>query len=63
MVRPERHTLLFVFRSSAIEKRKRRKELQRLDADFLFTLKFDEDGNWKIVKTHQMSEKELEEEQ
>ena len=25
---------------------------------FLFTLKFDEAGNWKIVKTHRMSEKE-----
>jgi hypothetical protein len=23
-------------------------------------LKFDADGNWKIVKTHQMSEKEIE---
>ena len=34
-----------------------------LDANFLFTLKFDADGNWKIVKTHQMSEKELKEEQ
>jgi hypothetical protein len=34
-----------------------------LEAAFLFTLKFDDTGNWKIVKTHQMSEKELEEEQ
>jgi sugar lactone lactonase YvrE len=31
-----------------------------LEAHFLFTLKFDADGNWKIVKTHQMSEKEIE---
>ena len=31
-----------------------------LDANFLFTLKFDADGNWKIVKTHQMSDKEIE---
>jgi len=29
-------------------------------ADLLFTLKFDEAGNWKIIKTHQMSEKEAE---
>jgi hypothetical protein len=29
---------------------------------FLFTLKFDDADNWKIVKTHQMSKKELEEE-
>ena len=28
----------------------------------LFTLKFDEAGNWKVVKMHRMSEKELEEE-
>lgn len=34
-----------------------------LEAGFLFTLKFDSAGNWKIVKTHQMSKKELEEEQ
>jgi hypothetical protein len=29
-------------------------------AHFLVTLKFDEAGKWKIVKTHQMSEKEIE---
>ena len=28
--------------------------------DLLFTLKFDETGNWKIIKTHEMSEKEAE---
>jgi uncharacterized protein YecT (DUF1311 family) len=28
--------------------------------DLLFTLKFDDAGKWKIVKTHQMSEKEVE---
>ena len=33
------------------------------EAHFLFTLKFDDAGNWKIIKTHQMSKKELEEEQ
>jgi sugar lactone lactonase YvrE len=32
-----------------------------LKAAFLFTLKFDDAGNWKIIKTHQMSKKELEE--
>ena len=30
-----------------------------LPAAFLFTLKFDDAGNWKIVKAHQMSKKEL----
>jgi len=34
-----------------------------LEAGFLFTLKFDAAGNWKIIKTHQMAKKELEEEQ
>lgn len=29
-------------------------------ADVLFTIKFDQAGKWKIVKTHQMSEKEAE---
>jgi hypothetical protein len=33
------------------------------DAAALFTLKFDEAGNWKIVKMHRMSAKELKEEQ
>ena len=33
-----------------------------MKAAFLFTLKFDEAGNWKIVKTHQMSDKEIEKE-
>lgn len=28
-------------------------------ADFLFTLRFDDAGNWKIVKTHRLSEKEV----
>jgi hypothetical protein len=32
------------------------------EAAFLFTVKFDEEGNWKIVKTHQMSKKEMENE-
>lgn len=32
-------------------------------ADFLFTLKFDDAGDWKIVKTRQMSKKELDQEQ
>jgi sugar lactone lactonase YvrE len=34
-----------------------------LEAGFAITLKFDDAGNWKIVKTHQMSKKELEDEQ
>jgi hypothetical protein len=29
-------------------------------AHFLVTLKFDAQGDWKIVKTHQMSDKEVE---
>ena len=33
-----------------------------LSAHFLFTLKFDKEGNWKIVKAHQMSKKEIEKE-
>src|SRR5436190_4380271 len=37
-------------------------EQGHLEANFLFTLKFDAKGNWKIVKTHQMSDKEIEKE-
>ena len=33
-----------------------------LGSSFLFTLKFDEAGNWKIVKARRMSKKEIEEE-
>jgi uncharacterized protein YecT (DUF1311 family)/sugar lactone lactonase YvrE len=32
------------------------------ETGFLFTLKFDAKGNWKIVKSHQMSDKEVEKE-
>jgi len=32
-------------------------------ADFLFTLRFDDAGNWKIVKTHRLSDKEAKERQ
>lgn len=35
----------------------------QLEAAFLFTLTFDDAGNWKIIKTHQLSKKELQEEQ
>ncbi len=34
-----------------------------LEANFLFTLEFDTAGNWKIVETHQVPKKELEEQQ
>src|SRR2546430_3115090 len=34
-------------------------EQGHLEANFLFTLKFDAKGNWKIVKTHQMSDQEI----
>jgi hypothetical protein len=32
----------------------------QLEAAFLLTLEFNENGNWKIVKEHRMSEKEIE---
>jgi hypothetical protein len=35
----------------------------RFDVEFLFTLKFGADGNWKVVKSHQLSEEEIEKEQ
>lgn len=39
------------------------RESNKVEAGFLFTLKFDDAGNWKIVKAHQMSKQELDEEQ
>ena len=39
------------------------RESGKLEEGFLFTLKFDDVGNWKIIKAHQMSKKELDEEQ
>jgi hypothetical protein len=35
----------------------------KLEGGFLFTLKFDDAGNWKIVSTHRMSKNELEAEE
>jgi hypothetical protein len=32
----------------------------QLETAFLFTLRFDDAGNWKIIKAHQVSEKEIE---
>jgi hypothetical protein len=34
-----------------------------LPAAFLLTIRFDDVGNWKIIKAHQMSKKELAKEQ
>jgi len=36
-----------------------RPDSEKVKAAFLFTLKFDAAGKWKVVKTHQMSEKEI----
>lgn len=35
----------------------------RFDVEFLFTLKFGADGNWKVVKSHRLSDEEMEKEQ
>jgi hypothetical protein len=32
-----------------------------LKTAFLFTLEFDDAGNWEIIKTHQMSDEEVRE--
>ena len=48
--------------SAAVQSKNESDERKHLAAGFLFTLKFDAEGNWKIVKTHQMSEKEVERE-
>src|SRR5262249_52718100 len=37
-----------------------RNDSEKVKAAFLFTLQFDATGKWKIVKAHQMSEKEIE---
>jgi uncharacterized protein YecT (DUF1311 family)/sugar lactone lactonase YvrE len=34
----------------------------RISAHFLLTLKFDAEGNWKVVESHQVSDKEVEKE-
>lgn len=35
----------------------------RFDVEFLFTLKFGADGAWRVVKSHQLSDEEIEKEQ
>jgi hypothetical protein len=54
--------ILYCSSSAAVRSKKDSDEKNYLEAAFLFTLKFDAEGNWKIVKTHQMSEKEIEKE-
>jgi hypothetical protein len=44
---------------AGLEKAVRENLDEAFGAHFLVTLKFDEAGNWKIVKTHRMSEKEV----
>ena len=46
--------------NSDLSANEERSELGDLVVNFLFTLKFDATGNWKIVKIHQMSDKEAE---
>jgi hypothetical protein len=36
-------------------------DLQELAAHFLFTIRFDEQGNWRVIKSHEMSAKEIQE--
>jgi uncharacterized protein YecT (DUF1311 family)/sugar lactone lactonase YvrE len=53
--------ILYCSSSAGVESKN--EERSYLEATFLFTLKFDEGGNWKIIKTHRMSDKEIEEHQ
>jgi uncharacterized protein YecT (DUF1311 family)/sugar lactone lactonase YvrE len=48
---------------AGLEKAVRENLDEAFGAHFLVTLKFDDAGNWKIVKTHQMSKKEIEKEE
>lgn len=34
-------------------------EIRDLEAHFVFTIRFDDRGKWRVIKTHQMSEKEV----
>ena len=52
--------ILYCSSSAAAQSKNESDERNYLGANFLFTLKFDAEGNWKIVKTHQMSDKEVE---
>ena len=57
-----RTAVLYTYSAETVMvKEKGEDELADLSAHFLFTIKFDERGNWKITKTHQMSEEEVEE--
>ena len=46
---------------TVLVKKKEEEEIVELAAHFLFTIRFDERGNWKIIKSHRMSDKEVEE--
>jgi hypothetical protein len=34
-------------------------EIFDLSAHFLFTIRFDEQGKWRVIKTHRMTEEEV----
>jgi len=56
-----RTAILYVFSNEAATAENGDGEMVDLAAHFLFTIRFDERGNWRVIRTHQMSEKEVEE--
>ena len=54
-----RTAILYVFLREAATPQNGDGETLDLAAHFLFTIRFDERGNWRVIKTHQMSRKEV----
>jgi ketosteroid isomerase-like protein len=46
--------ILYCSSSEEVQSKKESGERNKVGADFLLTLKFDAEGNWKIVKTSEI---------
>ena len=55
-----RTAMLYVYSNEAVTTKDGEGDMVDLAAHFLFTIRFDERGNWRVIKSHQMSAKEVE---
>ena len=55
-----RTAILYVYSNEAVTTDNGEGDMVDLAAHFLFTIRFEDRGNWRVIKSHQMSEKEVE---
>ena len=54
-----RTAILYAYSSEAVTRQDGDGEMVDLAAHFLFTIRFDERGNWRVIESHKMSKKEI----